>query len=49
MGLVLSVYNFNADELEALISDAQFDLIESYIFRDQMSTIFIASRKRTWK
>ena len=49
LGIVPAVHNFNADELEALISDAQFDLIESYIFSDQMSTIFIASRKRIWK
>jgi len=46
MGIVPAVHPFKPKEVEALIYDAQFDLIESRIFTDQISTVFIASRKR---
>ena len=46
VGMVPEVHAFKPKEVEKLIYEAQFELLESRILKDQMSTVFIAARRR---
>jgi ubiquinone/menaquinone biosynthesis C-methylase UbiE len=45
VGIVPEVHAFKPNEVEELICEAQFEMLESRIFTDQFSVVFIAARR----
>jgi len=46
LGIVPEAHTFKPNDVESLIHNTQFDLIETRILKDQLSAVFIAARRR---
>ena len=48
LGITPRVHSFKSNEVETLITNAHFDLVETQTLSDSPSTIFLAARRDIW-